>query len=73
MDRVSSTSWDFQTHGETGTVLSDRVEDAPFRTVTVTNASGETVEVSVIGLPDGSAKVLITEDTTAAITVVDER
>lgn len=67
------TSWDFQTCGEKGPVLSESVEDAPFRTVTTTNASGDTVEVSVIGLPDGTAKVLITEDTTAAITVVDER
>lgn len=66
-------AWDFQTHGASGTVLSARADDASFLTVTVTGMDGDVVEVSVIGLPDGTAKVLITEDTTAEIAIVDER
>lgn len=67
------TVWNFQNHGAMGPESSETVDDAPFRTVTIKSSRGETAEVSVIGLPDGTAKVLITEDTTAAITIVDER
>ncbi|KXO92991.1 Uncharacterised protein (plasmid) [Tsukamurella tyrosinosolvens] len=70
---MGCTNWDFQTHGETGLTRSEDSDDAPFRTVTITNDREEIVEVSVIGLPDGTAKILITEDTTATITIVDER